>query len=202
MIKVNLLGDSTIRDYSKEIALGVFGGSLAVVIFIFFCFSMYLSSDLEETKARHAALDEELKKYQTQTAEVKEIEKRQKDLQSRLVRIAILKKSKQGPVKLINDLNMALPERAWITEIRENAGKMKIQGFAVDGETVSNFTRALEKSEFFPKVDLDQTQQAAKQGVKIQNFSIKADVSYGGRIQAAEKDKAKKTPAKPQAASS
>ena len=182
MIKINLLGDDTVRDYSKELQIGAFFGSIVVLVLICLYVSSSISNSIEDMESKKAALEGELKRLEAVTKEVKDLEAKQKDLRDRLVRIATLKRSKLGPVKVLQALNEAIPERAWFSEVREKEGVLNLKGLAIDGETMSTLMRELEKSEHFPKVELDVAKQAIKQGVKIQEFVIRTDVSYGGRI--------------------
>jgi Tfp pilus assembly protein PilN len=182
MIKINLLGDDDRSDMSQHLALAAISACLALSVVLCLAVSFWVGGEIEDLEAREKNLDAELKRLQATTQEVKDIEKKQKDLESRLVRIATLKRSKQGPAKVLDALHSITPERAWIIDLREKGGKVVIKGIAIDGETVSAFMRQLEQSEFFPKVELDVTRASLKQGVKLQEFSIKADVSYTGRV--------------------
>jgi type IV pilus assembly protein PilN len=182
MIKINLLGDDVRTDLSQHLALGSIGGCLAISLGLCVAIGVWFGGEIEDLEGREKNLDSELKRLQATTQEVKDIEKKQKDLESRLVRIATLKRSKQGPARVLDALHGITPERAWILDLREKGGKIVLKGIAIDGETVSAFMRQLEQSEFFPKVELDVTRASVKQGVKLQEFAIKADVSYTGRV--------------------
>lgn len=182
MIKINLLGDDTHVDMSQHLAIGAYIASMVVAIGICVGAGMWMGSDIEDLSEKKVSLDQELKRLQSKTQEVKDIEKKQKDLEQRLIRIAMLKLNKQGPVKVLDTINRSVPERAWLLDVKEKSGAMRLTGVAMDGETVSEFLRELEKSEHFPKVELDVTRQAVKMGVKLQEFAIKADVSYAGKV--------------------
>jgi len=182
MIKINLLGDDTARDHSGTLAIATYVISLVIVIAGCFFYGMSVGGDIEDLNAEKEAKEGELKRIQLVTQEVKDIEKKQKDLEERIIRIATLKRNKQGPVRVLDELNTAIPERAWLTEAREKSGVLRLTGFALDGETISTFMRDLEKSDYFPKVELDVAKQATRQGVKIQEFAIKATLSYAGKI--------------------
>ena len=186
MIRINLLGDDTVVDHSRYIYVGAYLASIIALIVTCVTLNWWTGSSIEELASKKEGLDSDLKRLQVVTAEVKDIEKKQKDLENRIVRIAALKRSKQGPARILDALNLALPERAWLVEAREKSGEMKLGGVAIDGETISNFTRELEKSDNFPKVQLDVAKQVVRQGVKVQEFIIKTNVSYGGRVPIAD----------------
>ena len=186
MIKINLLGDNTATDYSGHVTVGAYAVSMVLTIGICLFAASWFGSELEDLERSKAEKQVELKRVQAVTQEVKEIEKKQKGLEERLVRIATLKRSKQGPVRVLDSLNAAIPERAWLSEAREKGGVMRLNGFALDGETVSTFMRELEKSDYFPKIELDVAKQATRDGVKIQEFVIRASVSYAGKVVAVD----------------
>ena len=182
MIKINLLGNDTAIDYSGQIGVAAYAASVVATIGVCFYLGASLGADVEDLTMQKAAKEKQLAQIQLVTKKVKDIEKKQVDLEERLVRIATLKRNKLGPVRVLDALNTAIPERAWVTEARERGNVMKLDGMALDGETISQFMRELEKSDYFPKVELDLAKQVDKQGVKIQSFSIRASVSYAGKI--------------------
>lgn len=182
MIKINLLGNDTAVDYSGQVIVFGFCASILLTAGMCFYFSSYLGGEVADLTMQKASKEKELVRIQQVTQKVKDIEKKQKDLEERLVRIATLKRNKLGPVRVLDALNTAIPERAWLMEAREKGETMRLEGFALDGETISQFMRELEKSDYFPKVELDVAKQADRQGVKIQAFTIRAAVNYAGKI--------------------
>lgn len=182
MIKINLLGEDTRADFSQHLVLGGYIASLIALVGVCIGAGMWMGAEIADLEDRKVSLEQELKRLQTITQEVKDIEKKQKDLEQRIIRIAMLKLNKQGPVKVLDAINKSVPERAWLMDVKERGGQMRLTGVAMDGETVSEFLRELEKSEHFPKVELDFTRGATRQGVKLQDFAIKAEVSYAGRV--------------------
>jgi type IV pilus assembly protein PilN len=186
MIKINLLGNDTAIDFTSHIVVGAYVSSMVVTLGLCLFVASWLGGEIEDLEREKVDKQASLKRIQAVTQEVKEIEKKQKSLEDRLVRIATLKRNKQGPVRVLDSLNTAIPERAWLVEAREKSGIMVLNGLALDGETVSSFMRELEKSDYFPKIELDVAKQAIKQGVKIQEFVIRASVSYAGKMLAVE----------------
>lgn len=182
MIKINLLGNDTAVDYGKQIAVGAYVASIAASLIVFYVLYSGTSSDIDLKTQEFATKEIELKRWQAKTQEVKDLEVKQKELEERLIRIAMLKRNKQGPVHIMDTLNKSIPERAWVVEAREKGGEMRLDGFAIDGETVSEFMRTLESSDYFPKILDVATEQVTKDGVKIQKFSLNTQLSYAGKV--------------------
>ena len=129
-------------------------------------------------------LDSQLKKLKEVTKEVRELEAKKAELRDKLAVIAKLKISKVGPVRVMDDLNKALPERAWITSIKERQGSLSIAGMALDDQTIAGFMRDLEASDYYDTVDLVQSRKTPWKGGKISEFSLEAKINYAGKVTA------------------
>lgn len=182
MIKINLLGMESFEDDSKGIIIAAYFGSLIFASFICIGLFYYTAAQVDSLTTATDRLQTELSRLQETTKEVRDLEKKKADLADKLSVIETLKRNKVGPVRILDNLNLALPDRAWISEVKETGGLMRIAGFALDNQTISSFMRGLENSEYFPQVDLVEATQTEKQGVKINSFVIQARLSYSGRI--------------------
>ncbi|MCO6429283.1 MAG: PilN domain-containing protein [Deltaproteobacteria bacterium] len=188
MIKINLLGDQESANSSAQLQIGLFIGSLAICFAVFFGVNYWFSGQLEELNNTATRLQAELQKKQRITAEVREYEAKKDDYNRKLLVIATLKKNKTGPVRVMDDLNGAIPERAWVTEIKEDNGIFKVSGKALDNQTISSFIRELDKSDYFGEVGREIIKLAEHEGVKIREFSFEAEVRYAGNVQIKEDD--------------
>lgn len=182
MIKINLLGMEAFKDESQTRALYMYAASLAAVILACLVIYLFSAGEVDSLAQDVGKLQTDLAQLKVTTNEVRDLEKKKKELSDKLLVIATLKKSKVGPVHILDDLNTAMPDRSWIADMKESAGVMRISGMALDNQTISEFMRALEKSDYFPQVDLVEATQTEKQGVKIHSFVIQAKLSYPGRI--------------------
>jgi hypothetical protein len=131
------------------------------------------------------------------------LESKREDLNNKLAVIATLRRSKVGPVRVLDDLNMAVPERAWLSEIKEASGLLKINGVALDNQTVSLFMKDLEASDYFDNIELVESKQAlakasdpsqlldltkgeSSDSVKINQFALQTRVLYAGKLKMLE----------------
>ena len=106
------------------------------------------------------------------------------DLNDKLHVIALLKKSKSGPVRVLDDLNTSIPDRSWLSTLKESENVLHIAGFALDNQTIAAFMKDLARSDFFESVDLEETKIAQKDGVKIRAFSLNSKINYAGKTKA------------------
>jgi type IV pilus assembly protein PilN len=180
MIKINLLGDETVIDTSGTWFLIAY--VFSVVATVLCCALLYFSaaSSIQDYTSQADDLDTQLRKLKETTQEVHELEKKKKDLADKTNVIAILKKNKLGPVRILDDLNTALPDRAWLTDLRETGGLMRISGYALDNQTIAAFMKALEFSNYFESIDLGESREVDKDGTKIKEFTLLTKVVYSG----------------------
>lgn len=127
-----------------------------------------------------ARLEQELVAIQGSYLDVTRMEVQKKELRERLRVIGELETRKVGPVRVLEDLSGASPDKLWVTEFTETGGSLKLQGVGVDEQTVADFLRRLGTSSYFQGVDLDETSLVDQDGVKHKKFSIRANVNYLG----------------------
>ena len=180
MIKINLLGDSTYRDFSGIWLL--IGYAFCVSALVLICALNYTSMNSALSELTLEKEDLEKKEFQLieVTKEVGELEKKRTELAQKNAVIQILKRNKSGPVRILDDLNKSIPERSWVTDIKESSGNMKMTGRAIDNQTIASFMTDLEKSDYYEKVDLDETKTVEQAGVKLKEFTLKSGVDYSG----------------------
>ncbi len=194
MIKINLLGDDTAQDNTGTVVVAAYVLSLVLCIGVFGFMQRSISSKVNSLQTEKSKLEGQLARLQETTKEVKDLDKSRAELNDKLVVIATLKRSKVGPVRVLDDLNKSLPERAWVTEMKEQNGSLRIMGFALDSQTVAAFMKDLASSDYFTGVELNETRTVEKMGAKIRDFSLDAKLSYAGKIKA-KKDQAAAAPA-------
>ena len=180
MIKVNLLGEPAGIDRATQRWFGAYGAS--VLLLVTLCGVVYASSiarvgALESETTQHNSTLIKLKK---ETKEVRELDAKRKELHAKLDVIARLKLTKVGPVRVLDDLNQAVPERVWLTEIAETATILKLSGYALDNQTIAAFMKELERSDFFETVELVETKQMDRDGVKMKLFTLESRINYAG----------------------
>ena len=159
MIRINLLGDSTAVDSSAKLFIAGYAASMVVSIGI--VFSMYTSfaGQVEELTREESALQGQLDQLMVKTKTVRELEQKKKTLRDKLVLIAKLKKSKIGPVRVMDDLNGSLPAKVWLREVSETKGVLKLNGRALTNQDIAYLMQNMEKSDYFSSVELKESRQ-------------------------------------------
>ena len=175
MITINLLPVKASRrqdQVKREIVLSGLGlGALVLV-----CTGVYVvvSAEVNELMAQNAELQKDIDNLKTIVARVDEIDELKKDLEKKLDVIAGLKAKKQGPVRMLDELSDATPEKLSLTSLRENNRRVDINGVAVSHEVISQFLSNLERSDWFEDVYLVGIDQIETEGYKLKEFQITA----------------------------
>jgi len=180
MIRINLLGDSLPADTSAPLYLAGYVASLVLLILICGGVSFYFSSAASEIELANEERRDELARLKTVTAEVRSLEGKRKELADKLAIIATLKRSKMGPVRVLDDLSEAMPAPVWLTEVKESGGTLRMAGVALDNNLIADLMRSMEESPYFKNVDLVETKQTMRDNVKVKSFSLQMKVDYAG----------------------
>src|SRR5215212_9609968 len=169
MIKVNLLDSVTERQSSAAVVeaqvpnpaarFWMLGGAVAALLGLAMVFDFY-SAAASQKKAK-ADLEKQQQIAEQVAAVNKEradLEKKLKDIQSRIEVIKKLRSSQQGPVSLLSDLNSRLPADPdfRLNTIEQKAGELTIEGQSPNEYAVTQFGRSLEFSDgLFQNVSLE-----------------------------------------------
>ena len=180
MIKINLLGSKIEQNPYLICFMTSWIAGLIIFFLSLIFWKISLLGNLKELEEKNSNLKKELEVLEEKTKEVKDIEDIKNELNEKLQVINILKKSKLGPVKLLDDLNISLPEKVWIESIQETNNNILITGKSLDDQSLSRFMKLLEKSAYFTNIDLQYSKQFFMEDVKIKDFELKAKISYSG----------------------
>ena len=185
MIKINLLGETKRIDPTR--GFWILGIILGAIIGAFCCAGLYMSysADVTDLRAETELIQAQLTNIKKVTKTVAELDSKRKELTEKLKVISVLKRSKVGPVRVLDDINMSVPERSWLTSMKESEGSLAISGFALDNQTVASFMGELAKSDYIEAVDLVESRNAKKDSREIKSFTLNAKLAYAGKAVAA-----------------
>ena len=113
-------------------------------------------------------------KLTNQTDEVKDLDKKRALLKDKLTLIAALKARRNTPAKLLDKVNLSLPNQSWLTFIENAGGKLSLKGIAFNNQTIARLMQNLDKTKLFKKVELAEAKQTVIEEIKLQEFSITA----------------------------
>ncbi|HNY63904.1 MAG TPA: PilN domain-containing protein [Deltaproteobacteria bacterium] len=173
MVKINLL---PIRSELRKKALIEHITLLSLCVVLIFILSWFVQTSINNKKE---TLQQEMTNTKLEiarlTAEAGEIEKikaQKKELERKLDIIKDLNAKKTGPVAVLDQLSLIIPEKAWITSLNNKGSSITLDGVAIDNPTIAAFMKGLQASPYFQGVELVLTQ---KEGTN-HKFTIKCQI--------------------------
>ena len=135
-----------------------------------------LSEQISQSEMRVKQMESDIDQFQPQLEQVAAFHKKKAGLEKKIDVIDGLDRARSGPVRMLNELALHVPERLWLKSLSTQGSAVKISGESLDNELVAAFLRALGESPYFGSVDLESAQlgNATKGGMKIVKFNIDA----------------------------
>ena len=157
MITINLLAVD--RDRVKRKAKFQVGQKLTVACtlilvtagFVVGWWFWSLRSDSANLDQQIADAERETQRLQSVIRQVAQFEARRVQLQQRVTLIEELRKGQTGPVHLLDHISKSLPESMWLTDLRQSANDITIEGRCTTLNALSDFVSALEASNLFER---------------------------------------------------
>jgi len=182
MIRINLLAVERERTRKRvliPVAHRVTLGATVILLGTAVLIGWWFWS-LRTTSAR---LDEELARAEVETRQIRSVleqvrkfEAQKAMLQQRVTLIEQLRKGQSAPVHLLDEISKSVPDRLWLSELKQTGADFAMSGTTDSLTAVSDFVANLESTRWFKRpveiVD-SKVQTDAKAGDLI-NFEIKA----------------------------
>jgi type IV pilus assembly protein PilN len=141
-------------------------------------------------RQRSATLDQEIQQAQQEAQslrsvleQVKQFEQRKTQLQQRVALIEDLRRGQSGPVHLLDEISRALPDRLWLTDLKQDTeAAVKIEGRTTSLTSLSDFVTNLEASGYFsrPVEILDSRVENQQSSVDVVKFTVRAQFVMPG----------------------
>src|SRR5690606_37493506 len=111
---------------------------------------------------------------------VRNIAKEKEAIELKLRVLGDLRKARTGPVKLLDNLAVIMPERTWLLSFQATDGKRGRRGGAVSNEDVADLMRALKARAYFKEPTLKRSVQKQGGSVSYIEFELDCGVDYTG----------------------
>jgi type IV pilus assembly protein PilN len=175
MIKINLLPSKKkppkkVTDLQKQVIIFVLV-SLLVGAGIFF-FWRYQLDMIEGLNREKVAADAKAREQETMLKEVKNVEEERKKVTEKIDIIEKLKKNQAGPVRLLDEISIALPRGVNIASFSESGKNLNLEGDAFTNDEVVRFIDNLKASRFLTGVVLLETSQTKKEGIDMYRYKL------------------------------
>ena len=178
MIRINLLAVERTRSKKPRIVIPAahrvtIGASLiliATLLTIGWWFWSLRQQSLQ-VDADLARAEAETQQLRTVLAQVQKFETRRAQLQQRVTIIEQLRKGQSAPVRVLDQISRSLPDRVWLTDLKQTGADFTINGFTTSLTALSDFIANLEATRWFRKP------------VEIIDSQVKSDPKTGDLVQ-------------------
>jgi type IV pilus assembly protein PilN len=182
MIRINLVQEKAAKTKTRAIstgpALGGGAGALQSYLLLFFFAGgalvlcggawWYQSNKLRDLETRIAADEKRQRDLQAIKQQVDQFQQRKAILENKVLVIEQLRLAQKSPVHMLDEISRALPDYVWLTGMTETKGAVQFQGQSNSLAAVADFIGGLQRSGWFPVVDLGTAQEQKS----IVNFTV------------------------------
>jgi type IV pilus assembly protein PilN len=204
MIHINLLPVREVEQaVSRRNELALAGAAVLATLVLVLLAHVFQSGHLHQVSERIAQLEGNLEKIRKQNQELEKLEQQKDDIKEkiRVVKLLTSPERRAAAVHVLDDLSSSIPELLWLTDFTESKSAAKINGRAMDNQTIASFAHNLSNSRYFQKVEIRETVQETpttagpqRRGVTsaradnappvpVTRFLIEAGINYGPPVQ-------------------
>ena len=119
------------------------------------------SSKLRDLDTRIAADEKRQRDLQAIAAQVAQFQQKKAVLENKVLVIEQLRLAQKSPVHMLDEVSKALPDYVWLGALEETRGSLRFAGQSNSLAAVADFISALQRSGWFPAVDLGTSQEQA-----------------------------------------
>jgi type IV pilus assembly protein PilN len=131
------------------------GGAVAACAFLWWM----KTAALKDLDTQIAAAEKRQRELQAIKVQVDALEAKRKTYQAKVDLIERLKAEQGGPVHMLDEISKALPDFVWLVTLDQSATAVKLGGESSSLTAVADFIAALQRSGWFPSVELISSQE-------------------------------------------
>ena len=177
MIKINLLltrKEKKKVGVRKEFVILILAVGLLLILLA--ALNWKMEKEKEDMVAQISETKKEIARYKSLAVEVTKAKEAQKVLQDKLNIINSLRKGKETPVRVLDEISVDKPEKLQLELMKKEGLKLAIEGIALDDETIVQFMTSLKKSKLFKNVDLIVSEQIEQNKIKLKKFILSCEI--------------------------
>jgi type IV pilus assembly protein PilN len=152
MIRINLLPVRQVRkrEMGRQV-LVLFAAVLVLGLVLNYLWYSSRESVRDERASRLTQTRTQIAELEKVIGEVNNINRRKEEVERKLGILTDLRKSRSGPVRMLDALATATPKRVWLRDFDERSNAVKLTGSAMSHEDVADFMRGLASVVWTPK---------------------------------------------------
>jgi type IV pilus assembly protein PilN len=176
MIRINLLPFRAARKKENvRRQVSVFLLSLVLVAIIAVIAHVWFNNRITGLNERIAATKAQVAKYNKINAEIAEIKKKLAVLDKKIEVIQTLDRNRKAPVRLMDSMTQLLvTNRMWFKRMDYKNNAIKLDGIALDNQTVADFMTRVQEFPDYQEVKLASIKQErfAKKNLNLKHFGV------------------------------
>ena len=176
MIRINLLPYRAAKKKENiRRQVSIFLLSVVGIVLLVFWYNSSLKSKIDTITANIASTQAQVAKYKKINKEIDEIKKTLELLERKIQVIESLESDRKLPVKTMDDLyTLLVQKRMWYTKIEDRQQSIRVNGIALDNQTVADYMTRVEKSDNYQNVRLAAIKQHKLQGqeMRLKQFEV------------------------------
>ncbi len=173
MARINLLPwRENLRKQRQREFGAMIAGALLFTLLLGFYVHLHIAGMIDHQKARNGFIKREIAEMDRKIKEIKDLERTKAKLLARINVIQQLQGSRPEVVHLFDELVLRTPEGSYLTDVKQKARLVTINGRAQSNARVSSYMRNIDVSEWLHNPSLQVIENKDKTGTGFSHFTM------------------------------
>jgi len=178
MIQINLLPlREARRKETVRFQISVFVLTILLALAVIFYLKWNAAQREQELDQEIRTVQAEIAKLNKVVGEINKIKKEKERVERRVKIIESLERGRMGAARLLDELSNKVPDKVWIEKMDKKGASLRLEGIALDDETIADFMTMLETSPLVKKVELELTERHQIGDVRLKKFVLRCSLA-------------------------
>lgn len=165
------------RQERKQEFLVVLGGVAVFGLLLVVLVDSIVSGAINAQESRNAYLQKHIDELNLQVKEIRELEKRKRELLDRMKVIQQLQGNRPIIVRIFDEMVRTLPEGVFYSQLNRKGNRIRLKGYAESNNRISSLMRNVDKSDWFANPNLTTVKADAVLGDQASGFGLSFKIS-------------------------
>lgn len=165
------------RQELKQEFLVVLGGVAGFALLLLFLANSLVDGAISAQQGRNSYLQTQIDELSLQVNEIKEMEKKRRELLDRMKVIQELQGNRPVIVRIFDELVRTLPDGVFYSQLTRKNNSVELAGIAESNNRISSLMRKLAGSDWFADPNLDSVTANPDYGEQASDFGLSFNIS-------------------------